>query len=55
LGELLNEALPRRDRYASYPSWRDAKLAFPGRATDFASFVRDPFWRRIRSAGLLLV
>ncbi|HET6678174.1 MAG TPA: radical SAM protein [Nitrospira sp.] len=55
LSELLNEALPRRDRYASYPSWRDAKLAFPGRATDFASFVRDPSWRRIRSAGLLLV
>ncbi len=55
LSELLNEALPRRDRYAAYPSWRDAKQSFPGRPTDFASFVRDPSWKRIRDAGLLLV
>jgi hypothetical protein len=55
LSDLLNEALPRRDRYMSYPSWREAKQAFPGRANDFASFVRDPSWRRIRGAGLLLV
>ncbi|HET9844950.1 MAG TPA: radical SAM protein [Nitrospira sp.] len=55
LSQLLQEALPRRDRYISYPSWREAKQAFPGRANDFASFVRDPSWRRIRGAGLLLV
>jgi radical SAM superfamily enzyme YgiQ (UPF0313 family) len=55
LSELLNEALPRRDRYASYPSWREAKQAFPGRPSAFASFVKDPSWKRIRDAGLLLV
>jgi hypothetical protein len=55
LSDLLNEALSQRSRYASYPSWRDARQAFPGRHAELASFIRNPSWERIRAAGLLLV
>jgi len=55
LEALLNEGRLRRERRGTYPLWRDVKQAFPGTSTELTSLVNQPFWRRIRAAGLLLV
>ena len=55
LSDLLVQAGVRRQHKGVYPSWQDAKRAFPGKPAEFAAFVKQPAWRKIRAAGLLLV
>jgi hypothetical protein len=55
LEALLKEGSLRATRRGAYPLWRNVRQAFPGTATELSSFVNQPSWRRIRSAGLLLV
>ena len=55
LEALLRESAIGKARGGAYPSWRDARQAFPGTAGDWALFVTQPSWTRIRAAGLLLV
>jgi hypothetical protein len=55
LRDLLKETLPQKERYTSYPSWREAKRTFPGTPRDLASLMNGSSWNRIRAAGLLLV
>jgi radical SAM superfamily enzyme YgiQ (UPF0313 family) len=55
LKDVLIESGLGKERRGSYPSWREARLAFPGKAADFSLFVQQPSWRKIRAAGLLLV
>ena len=55
LSEILQEGRLQRERRGTYPSWREVKAAFPGTSREFTSFVKQPSWRKIRTAGLLLV
>jgi radical SAM superfamily enzyme YgiQ (UPF0313 family) len=55
LKELLDESRLRHERGTPYPLWREIRRTFPGTSTEFASFVNQPSWRKIRAAGLLLV
>jgi hypothetical protein len=55
LKDVLTESGLGKERRGSYPSWRQARRAFPGNAADFSSFVQQPSWKKIRAAGLLLV
>ena len=55
LSGLLQEGRLRSEREGTYPSWREVRRAFPGSTAEFTSFVKQPSWKRIRAAGLLLV
>lgn len=55
LKDVLTASGLGKDRRGSYPSWREVREAFPGKATDFSAFVQRPPWKKIRTAGLLLV
>jgi hypothetical protein len=55
LSDVLVHASVRRQCNGIYPSWQDARRAFPGKPAEFAAFVKQPVWRTIRAAGLLLV
>jgi len=55
LSGLLQEGRLRSERGGTYPSWREVRRAFPGSTAEFTSFVKQPSWKRIRAAGLLLV
>jgi hypothetical protein len=55
LSGLLQEGRLRSEREGTYPSWREVRRAFPGSTAEFTSFVKQPSWKRIRTAGLLLV
>ena len=55
VNDVLQASAVTKDRDGSYPSWRDVTRAFPGTAADLSRFMQHPSWKRIRSAGLLLV
>jgi len=55
LGDLLQQATPRRNGSTSYPWLRVAAMKFPGNEREFASFLASTQWRNVRMAGLLLV
>ena len=55
VNDVLQASAVTKDRDGRYPSWRDVTRAFPGTAADLSRFMQHPSWKRIRSAGLLLV
>jgi radical SAM superfamily enzyme YgiQ (UPF0313 family) len=55
LSDLLHAGQLRIERGGTYPSWREIRQAFPGTSAQFASFVKQPSWRKLRGSGLLLV
>jgi hypothetical protein len=55
LNHVLKASAVGKDRDGEYPSWRDVTSAFPGTAAALTSFMRQPSWKRIRAAGLVLV
>ena len=55
LKELLDESRLRQERGPTYPLWREVRETFPGTSAELASFMKQPSWRKIRAAGLLLV
>lgn len=55
LKDVLIQGGVRTQPGGNYPSWRDVRQTFPGTAAEFTSFIKQPAWRKIRAAGLLLV
>ena len=55
LGELIRRSTPHSNVPNPYPSLQESRKTFPGTAQDFETFLDTPAWRKIRSAGLLLV
>lgn len=53
--DLLERGRAARERDGTYPSWREARKDFPGPPAELASFLKQPSWKKIRAAGLLLV
>ena len=53
--DVLQASSVAKERNGRYPSWRDVTRAFPGTAAELSRFMQHPSWKRIRSAGLLLV
>ena len=55
LSELLQRSTPRTSSSRPYPSLKDERATFPGTAKEFDSFLGTAAWKKIRTAGLLLV
>ena len=55
LNDVLIQGGVRTQPGKTYPSWRDVRQTFPGTAAEFTSFMKQPAWRKLRAAGLLLV
>ena len=55
LGDLIQQSTPEHDRSSPYPLLRDRKTTFPGSAQEFETFLDSPSWKKVRTAGLLLV
>lgn len=53
--ELMQRASPKQVGASPYPLLREAKQTYPGRDEAFATFLQGSGWKRLRSAGLLLV
>ncbi|MGQ0665939.1 MAG: radical SAM protein, partial [Nitrospiraceae bacterium] len=54
LAELITRSTPRNNP-GSYPRLREASLTFPRGIDEFESFLANRAWKKLRSAGLLLV
>jgi len=55
LDDLIRRSTPHNNRSLPYPLLQDAKTTFPGTTQEFATFLSNTSWRKVRSAGLLLV
>jgi hypothetical protein len=55
LDDLIQRSTPQSAPSSPYPLLRDTKTTFPGTANDFETFLGSPSWKKVRSAGLLLV
>lgn len=55
LGELIRRSTPQNRSSSSYPWLRETGTTYPGTAQEFETFLGTPAWRKVRSAGLLLV
>jgi radical SAM superfamily enzyme YgiQ (UPF0313 family) len=55
VNDVLQASAVAKERNGRYPSWRDVTRAFPGTTSEWNRFMQHPSWKRIRSAGLLLV
>ena len=55
LNDLILRSTPRNNRSHPYPLLRDTSAAFAGTAQEFENFLSSPPWKKVRSAGLLLV
>jgi hypothetical protein len=54
LEQLILDATPRQSP-TEYPSFQEACSGYPGTMADCRSFLQTSTWKRIRSAGLVLV
>ncbi|MEO5955585.1 MAG: radical SAM protein [Nitrospiraceae bacterium] len=54
-GDLIQRSTPHSAPSSPYPLLRDTTATFPGTAKDFETFLNSPSWKKVRSAGLLLV
>ncbi|MDO8356357.1 MAG: radical SAM protein [Nitrospirota bacterium] len=55
LDDLIQRSTPHSAPSSPYPLLRDTKATFPGTAKDFETFLSSTSWKKVRSAGLLLV
>jgi radical SAM superfamily enzyme YgiQ (UPF0313 family) len=55
LNELIRQATPANRPSSLYPLLRETKTTFPGTIREFSTFLRSTSWKKVRSAGLLLV
>jgi hypothetical protein len=55
LHDVLLRSSPQKDKTTPYPLFRDIQSAFPDDRRPFMDFMNSSTWRRLRSAGLLLV
>jgi len=52
---LIQQSTPQNNPLNPYPLLKETKTAFPGTARDFENFLGSTSWKKVRSAGLLLV
>ena len=55
LDDLIRRSTPQHTSSRPYPLLREAKAIFPGSTQEFETFLSSTPWKRVRSAGLLLV
>jgi hypothetical protein len=55
LDDLIRQSTPQHNLSNSYPLLQKTKTTFPGTAREFESFLSSTSWKKVRSAGLLLV
>jgi radical SAM superfamily enzyme YgiQ (UPF0313 family) len=52
---LIQQSTPQNNPSNSYPLFRETNTTFPGTAREFENFLGSTSWKKVRSAGLLLV
>ena len=55
LDDLIRRSTPQNYPARPYPLLRETKATYPGTAKEFESFLGTTSWKKVRSAGLLLV
>jgi hypothetical protein len=55
LDDLIRRSTPQNNRSKPYPLLRETKTTFPGTTREFETFLNSTSWKKVRSAGLLLV
>jgi hypothetical protein len=55
LDKLIRQSAPQSNLPHPYPLLRETKTTFPGTVQDFESLLGTTSWKKVRSAGLLLV
>jgi len=55
LDDLVRQSTPHNNPSSPYPLLRETKTTFPGTIKEFEIFLGTTSWKKVRSAGLLLV
>jgi hypothetical protein len=55
LDDLIRQSTPQNNPSSSYPLFRETTTTFPGTIREFEIFLGTNSWKKVRSAGLLLV
>jgi len=55
LDNLIRRSTPQNNPSRPYPLLRETKTTFPGSTREFETFLNSTSWKKVRSAGLLLV
>jgi hypothetical protein len=55
LDDLIHRSTPQKNRSKPYPLLRETKTTFPGTTREFETFLNSTSWKKVRTAGLLLV
>jgi hypothetical protein len=55
LDQLIRHSTPQCNASNPYPLLRETKTTFPGTSQEFENFLGTTSWKKVRSAGLLLV
>ena len=55
LDDLIRRSTPQNNPSRPYPLLRETKTTFPGTTREFETFLNSTSWKKVRSAGLLLV
>ena len=55
LDDLIRQSTPQNNPSRPYPLFRETKTTFPGTIKEFEIFLGTTAWKKVRSAGLLLV
>jgi len=55
LHDLIRQSTPQKNPSHPYPLLRKTKTTFPGNAKEFEVFLGTTSWKKVRSAGLLLL
>ena len=55
LDDLIRQSTPHNTPSYPYPLLRETKTTFPGTTREFETFLSSASWKKVRTAGLLLV
>ena len=55
LNDLIHRSTPRTAPSRPYPLLKEERAIFPGTAKEFEAFLSTASWKKVRTAGLLLV
>jgi hypothetical protein len=55
LDDLIRRTSPHNNPSRPYPLLQETKTTFPGTVKEFEIFLGTNSWKKVRSAGLLLV
>ena len=51
----IRQSTPRNKSSSPYPLLRESNTTFPGTIRELESFLHSSSWKKVRTAGLLLV